>query len=292
MWPARRCQPSPRTGRRRARPGEPGDAKTVGAKTAYPKTAGSSRCRRQDAADGNRCADRFDPDICTGVRRVDHLAVADVDADVAGRCGRPVATGEEDEIARLGVSQARYRGADGGLLLARAGQVDAELPVDVLDEPGAVEAGRGGAAPHVRRADEPLGFADDRIAGRRAGQPGRRTQPGRPTANGGRGAVRRSRRCGRCGRCGRCDGRERCDRASGVAAPVVPDAVAADGPAVSTESTRASTDAKSPVGATSSIWAGTLAIWDWTCVIHPWIAERVSVMPIPRAGRSRDRRPR
>src|SRR4029077_7131800 len=73
-----------------------------------------------------------------GVRRVDELAVANVDADVAGAAWSRV---EEHQIARSEVVGREDARALAPLRAAVVREVDAELRVDVHHEPRAVEAG-------------------------------------------------------------------------------------------------------------------------------------------------------
>ena len=83
------------------------------------------------------------------MRGVQELAAADVErlvVDVAGRVA------EEEDVARAQVGAVDVL-ADVDLRVGDPGQVDADLLVRVLDDPGAVEAGRGiRAAPVVGRA--------------------------------------------------------------------------------------------------------------------------------------------
>ena len=147
----------------------------------------------EDAANGDRLAHRLDLDVGAGVRRVDHLPVADVDPDMAraARCRL-----EEDEVARLRLRQARHRGSHVDLLLAGARQRDAEVAVHMLDEARAVEARGGvGATPAVRDAEVLLGVGHHR----------RPAHP-RPRARTGR--------VGRVGRVGEPEGRARRNRAT------------------------------------------------------------------------------
>ena len=132
-------------------------APAAGAEVDESESVGSTRRMATTESAGTACTCTVVP-VCGGV---DHLAVPDVDADVAGRAGRAVRTGEEEQIARLGVAERRHGGADLALLLARAGQRDAELPVDVLHEARAVESRRARAAPHVGGSFEGLRFGDD-----------------------------------------------------------------------------------------------------------------------------------
>src|SRR2546423_10347557 len=85
-----------------------------------------------------------------GVRRVDEAAVPDVHPDVA----EPA---EEDQVAGL-QRPAPDPPAEIEVRVGAVGQVDAELPVDVANEPGAVEAARTAAAPAIRDADEAPGI--------------------------------------------------------------------------------------------------------------------------------------
>src|SRR5581483_5797891 len=105
--------------------------------------------------------DRLDLHHVAGLRRHDHEPVPGVDPDVVD------GVVEGEQIPGPGVGQAGHRLADLGLVGGGPGEVDTELPVDVLDEAGAVEAGRRGAAPDVGHAEELLGDVD---GGR---QPGR-----------------------------------------------------------------------------------------------------------------------
>ena len=91
------------------------------------------------------------PHVGAGVRSIDHLAVADVDADVGHVAG---ASSEEQQIA--GPQRVVGQEPCGGvvLVLSNPGQGDAGNLVGSLDEPGAVEANTLGlAAPYIRGAD-------------------------------------------------------------------------------------------------------------------------------------------
>ena len=88
-------------------------------------------------------------DAQAGVGRVDELAVADVDAGVGGRAAGGVGPLEEDDVAGLQVAAADVGIAVAELVRAGAAHAVAELPVDVVDHAGAVEAGGGGAAVDV-----------------------------------------------------------------------------------------------------------------------------------------------
>src|SRR5665213_3158356 len=91
--------------------------------------------------------------------RMDEAVVADVDADVAG----PV---EEDEVAGLHLPAADAASAD-EVGEARVVETHAEVPVDVPDEAGAVEAGAGrGSAVLVADAQQMPGVGDDPLAER------------------------------------------------------------------------------------------------------------------------------
>ena len=89
------------------------------------------------------------------MRRVDDVAVVDVDPDVPRCLARSVGTGEEHEVARLKPVR-RNPDAVGRVPLRRCvvRQIDPELREHVLDEARAVEAGlRARAAPLVRDAE-------------------------------------------------------------------------------------------------------------------------------------------
>src|SRR5262249_36134479 len=79
-------------------------------------------------------AERRDLHDVAGVWRMDELAAADVDPDMAG-------AGEEDEVTRLELAD-RHRRPHTSLCIAAVGQRDADLSEDVHDEPGAIEAAR------------------------------------------------------------------------------------------------------------------------------------------------------
>ena len=99
----------------------------------------------------DRGRDGLDSDVGTGVGRVDHLAVADVDADV-GHVGGALA--EEDEVAGLEGVAGSELGGGVVLVLGDAGQADAGDLVGGLDESAAVEADAGRlAAPYIWSAD-------------------------------------------------------------------------------------------------------------------------------------------
>ena len=89
-------------------------------------------------------AERGDLHDVARVRRVDELPAADVEPDVAE-------TVEEDEVTGLKVV-ARHRDADVPLRAGVVRKADADLAVDVGDEPGAVEPAGARSAPDVRRA--------------------------------------------------------------------------------------------------------------------------------------------
>src|SRR5664280_1181659 len=117
-------------------------------------------CVLEPAADPG-AADGCVTDHGAGVRRVDHAAAADVDADVVA-VARPA---EEHEVSGLkGAERDRRAGA---LLVGGAvREADADLRVAVHHEAGAVEAARAGAAVHVGDAEVTLGDGDDgRLAG-------------------------------------------------------------------------------------------------------------------------------
>ena len=87
---------------------------------------------------------------------VDELVTAHVESHVR-RLAAPI-EGEAQDVARS--KTVRVQGHGGALLDLRAahpGQGDAEPPVRVLDEPGAVEPLLVGSPPLVRRADGPQG---------------------------------------------------------------------------------------------------------------------------------------
>src|SRR5437764_664815 len=85
-----------------------------------------------------------------GVRRVDEAALPDVHPDVA----EPA---EEDEVAGL-QRPAPDPPAEVEVRVRAVRQVDPEPPVDITNEPGAVEAARTAATPAVRDADEVPGI--------------------------------------------------------------------------------------------------------------------------------------
>ena len=99
---------------------------------------------------------------------VDHLAVADVDADVAGEAGREFPGVEEDEVAGLEVGDGNV-GERRPLRCGGARDADARRRVGGLGEPGAIEADPGRlGAPDVGGADlvERVGDGDGRSLGR------------------------------------------------------------------------------------------------------------------------------
>src|SRR5436190_15468964 len=85
-----------------------------------------------------------------GVRRVDEAAAPDVHPDVA----EPA---EEHEVAGL-QRPALDPPAEVEVRVGAVRQLDAELPVDIANEPGAVEAAGTAAAPAIRDADEAPGI--------------------------------------------------------------------------------------------------------------------------------------
>ena len=91
-------------------------------------------------------------DLALG-RRVDLLAIADIDADVGDPVvGIGVRAGEEHQVARLELVLGHARGGV-VLLLRRARQRDAKLSKHELDQAGAIQStGRIGAAENVRHA--------------------------------------------------------------------------------------------------------------------------------------------
>src|SRR5438309_1587444 len=94
-----------------------------------------------------------------GVRRVDEAAVTDVHPDVAE-------SAEEDEVAGL-QRPAPDPPAEVVVRVRAVRQVYPELPVDIANEPGAVEAARTAAAPAIRNADETPGIGGCADAERR-----------------------------------------------------------------------------------------------------------------------------
>src|SRR3954468_315641 len=112
-----------------------------------------------------------DLDDVARVRGVDEEPAAHVDADVV------VPRVEEDQVAR---HQLAHRDVRPGPPL-RPGvvvEVDAELGVDVHGQPGAVEAGRAGAAPHVGNAEVALGDRHGLLSERPGGRGGPGAAPG------------------------------------------------------------------------------------------------------------------
>src|SRR5579859_4292063 len=85
-----------------------------------------------DETRGIPTCERLDPDSGAGVRCVDEATVADVDADMP----EPV---EEDEVPRPQRPTADAA-ATIELRVARVGESEAEVRVDVADEAGAIEA--------------------------------------------------------------------------------------------------------------------------------------------------------
>src|SRR5262249_36139042 len=97
---------------------------------------------------------RRDANACSGVRRVDETAAADVDAHVSGAV-------EEDEVAGA-ERPARDAVAVREVGVGRVRKGDAEVPVDEPDESRAVEsAPRSRAAIAVRDADEVARIRND-----------------------------------------------------------------------------------------------------------------------------------
>src|SRR5690606_27761154 len=88
-----------------------------------------------------RAVDRAHLHGLAGVRGVDHLVAAEVDADVA-------AAVEDHQVARQGRPGRDPR--HGALRRRRVRERDADVGVDELGEAGAVEARRVGAAVAVR----------------------------------------------------------------------------------------------------------------------------------------------
>src|SRR5262249_12066649 len=131
-----------------------------------PETGGGSL--EATAADERRrvpARDARDLDHVTGVRRVDEAAAADVDPDMA----EPV---EEDEVAWLEAAQ-RNRAAVAVLGVRAVRKRDPDLREDVHHKAGAVEPGRRGAAPDVRRAEVAHRDPDDAAVARRGRGTGR-----------------------------------------------------------------------------------------------------------------------
>ena len=114
----------------------------------------------------SRAGEAADAHVRARVRRLDDLAVADVDRGVAGAVRLRL---EEHEVARRELRRVEPRVCEelrGGVVR----QPDAELRVDVLREARAVEPGRRRVpAPAIRDAEVVLRDRDDRIPDRRAG---------------------------------------------------------------------------------------------------------------------------
>src|SRR5215469_14380186 len=87
-----------------------------------------------------------DPDREAGRVRLDHLAVADHQRDMARRGGGAVGTREEHQVARLFMTGRHPRTPD-PLLLGGARDVDVGRPVGHHHQSRAVERVRPGAAP-------------------------------------------------------------------------------------------------------------------------------------------------
>src|SRR6266699_1645803 len=95
---------------------------------------------------------RLDPDLEAGRGRVDHEAVADHDADVAGRGDRSVGAGEEYQVTGFDLTRVDSRAPE-PLLVGGSGHVDADRTVGHHRQARAVEGVRAGAAPQVRLAE-------------------------------------------------------------------------------------------------------------------------------------------
>ena len=93
-----------------------------------------------------------DPDVLTGVRRLDHLAVADVEPDVVDRGRVARVLPEEDQVAA-----AQFADGDLPALLVLRHAVVRQRHPAVLPgahgQPGAVERARPGRGPLVGLAD-------------------------------------------------------------------------------------------------------------------------------------------
>src|SRR4029453_17453463 len=116
-----------------------------------------------DGADEVAAQERGDADVGAGVGGVDHVAGADVDADVVdgGRVGGVV--GVEDQVARDHVGDVPDPGAVLPLLAGGAGQGDAALLVGAQHQPRAVvETELAGGAPLVGLAELAVGELDGR----------------------------------------------------------------------------------------------------------------------------------
>src|SRR5690606_13425890 len=128
-------------------------------------------------------------DVAAGARRVHEAAVAKVDADVVD----PAATAEEHQVAR------GQLGAVHLLALARhvaghARQLDAQGGAEhVADQATAIEAGGGGAAPAIRRAEQGQGLLEQALdaAGLRHGRGGVGDRSRVGGGGGGGGGLRR-----------------------------------------------------------------------------------------------------
>ena len=97
-----------------------------------------------------------------GPRRMDELAVADVDAGVVAAVAAP----KGDNVARAHLGEVPDGEADFLLLGGRAREPDAGAPIGPLHEARAVEAAGLDAAPHVGRTDGGVG-ATQHFAGHR-----------------------------------------------------------------------------------------------------------------------------
>src|SRR5699024_525233 len=136
-----------------------------------PAAAGAVAGRRSTSATSADDADEGRvgaPDLA-GVQRRSRVAGRDV--LVAAEVD-PHVPGPPDQVTGPGLRGGHL--AAGASLRARgAGQGEAHLVVDVGSEAGAVEAGRGGPAVHVRRAHVPVGDLDH-LGGHTGGVGGRR----------------------------------------------------------------------------------------------------------------------
>src|SRR5690606_33823718 len=114
---------------------------------------------RADVAVDRHHVDRLVLDDVPRLRGVDHLAVADVQPDVAD------VVVEEHQVARLELV-ARDLGADGHLVPGDPGDLDAGRAPGGLGQPRAVVGVGAGGAPDVRLAELRLGEGDGLVGER------------------------------------------------------------------------------------------------------------------------------
>src|SRR6266568_451019 len=109
-------------------------------------------CPGTGEADRAAVGVRLDPDLEAGRGRVDHEAVADHDADVAGRGDRSVGAGEEDQVTGFDLARVDPRAPE-PLLVSGPGDVEAGRAVGHHRQARAVEGVGAGAAPQVGLAE-------------------------------------------------------------------------------------------------------------------------------------------